>query len=111
AEEVIHQLEAIGGSQSVGFGPQRVRSIPDAIALAMKEALASWQGQAPKKEEQEKLPKAGLNEPVAVNHASAASANGNPKQRRSYDLCPECGTSMVHEEGCAKCYSCGHSAC
>ena len=25
--------------------------------------------------------------------------------------CPECGNPLVHEEGCAKCYSCGFSKC
>jgi ribonucleoside-diphosphate reductase alpha chain len=28
------------------------------------------------------------------------------------DLCPECGqATMVNEEGCHKCYSCGFSEC
>jgi len=28
------------------------------------------------------------------------------------DLCPDCGAaSMVNEEGCRKCYSCGFSEC
>ena len=28
------------------------------------------------------------------------------------DLCPECGeATMVNEEGCRKCYSCGYSEC
>jgi ribonucleoside-diphosphate reductase alpha chain len=28
------------------------------------------------------------------------------------DLCPECGqASVVNEEGCRKCYSCGYSEC
>ena len=28
------------------------------------------------------------------------------------DLCPECGqASVVNEEGCRKCYSCGFSEC
>lgn len=30
-EEVAHQLTGIGGSRSVGFGPDRVHSVPDAI--------------------------------------------------------------------------------
>jgi ribonucleoside-diphosphate reductase alpha chain len=33
-------------------------------------------------------------------------------QTRQLDLCPECGNaSLVKEEGCKKCYSCGHSEC
>jgi ribonucleoside-diphosphate reductase alpha chain len=28
------------------------------------------------------------------------------------DLCPECGeATYVNEEGCRKCYACGHSEC
>jgi ribonucleoside-diphosphate reductase alpha chain len=28
------------------------------------------------------------------------------------DLCPECGeATMVNEEGCRKCYTCGYSEC
>jgi ribonucleoside-diphosphate reductase alpha chain len=28
------------------------------------------------------------------------------------NLCPQCGcNTMVYEEGCRKCYSCGHSEC
>lgn len=41
--EVVEQLAAIGGSQSVGFGARRVRSVPDAIAQALADYL---EGQA-----------------------------------------------------------------
>ena len=35
-----------------------------------------------------------------------------PKYGAKVDLCPECGEhSLVFEEGCAKCYACGHSEC
>ena len=28
------------------------------------------------------------------------------------ELCPECGqATMINEEGCRKCYTCGHSEC
>jgi ribonucleoside-diphosphate reductase alpha chain len=29
----------------------------------------------------------------------------------STELCPDCNSSLAHEEGCAKCYSCGYSRC
>ncbi len=29
-----------------------------------------------------------------------------------FDICPECGSAtLAYEEGCRKCYSCGHSEC
>lgn len=41
---------------------------------------------------------------------SAISAIGKVPSRR--DICPKCGVaSFVYEEGCKKCYSCGHSEC
>ena len=41
AEEVARQLRAIGGSTSIGFGADRVRSLPDAMARAIDLHLAS----------------------------------------------------------------------
>ena len=31
---------------------------------------------------------------------------------KKYDICPKCGeATLVYEEGCKKCYSCGYSEC
>lgn len=38
-EEVADQLTGIGGARSVGFGPQRVRSVPDAIGQFISEFI------------------------------------------------------------------------
>jgi ribonucleoside-diphosphate reductase alpha chain len=35
AKEIAYQLSGIGGRRSVGFGPNRIRSLPDAIAVAL----------------------------------------------------------------------------
>jgi len=83
AKLIIDQLRGIGGRQSVGFGPQRVLSIPDAVAKALEEEL----GQD------------GRVKPDQL-HLQAA------------DLCPDCGQyTLVQEEGCSKCYNCGYSTC
>ena len=35
-----------------------------------------------------------------------------PLTKKRHDICPECGqASLVLEEGCSKCYACGHSKC
>jgi ribonucleoside-diphosphate reductase alpha chain len=110
AKEIAEQLRGIGGSRSVGFGMQQVRSLPDAVARALELHMTSLHAEAepqsastndghkngkgtPKEENAE--------QPIALNRLSVT---GN--------LCPECGcTTMVYEEGCKKCYSCGYSEC
>jgi ribonucleoside-diphosphate reductase alpha chain len=88
--EVIDQLAGIGGRQPLGFGPNRVRSLPDAIAQVLARHLALVDHEQPP----EQLPL-----PIAVPGSKA-------------DLCPDCGhASFVAMEGCRKCMNCGHSEC
>ena len=87
-EEVVAQLSGIGGGRPLGFGPQRVLSLPDGIARVLAEHL----GQA-KVEETE--------------HPAAPAA-----KLVAGDICPECGqATFVYEEGCKKCYGCGFNEC
>ncbi|HLG74941.1 MAG TPA: LAGLIDADG family homing endonuclease, partial [Ktedonobacteraceae bacterium] len=113
AKVIAEQLRSIGGSRSVGFGAQQVRSMPDAVARALELHIASLQQEAEQQLESappanghsnhnsENDPQAGEASPLTL---SKLSVTGN--------LCPECGcNTMVFEEGCKKCYSCGHSEC
>ena len=38
--QVAAQLRHIGGSRTVGFGPDQVRSLPDAVARALEDHIA-----------------------------------------------------------------------
>ncbi|MCS6872498.1 MAG: adenosylcobalamin-dependent ribonucleoside-diphosphate reductase [Anaerolineae bacterium] len=101
-KEIIRQLEGIGGDRSIGFGPQRVRSLPDGIAQVLREYLDETSDEA---NDRAPLPKRY----VADQHLLA-----QPKSQLELigELCPECGdASLVNEEGCRKCYSCGYSEC
>lgn len=40
-DEIVTQLEGIGGARSVGFGPNRIMSVPDAIGRTLKEIAES----------------------------------------------------------------------
>jgi ribonucleoside-diphosphate reductase alpha chain len=81
-EEIVTQLEGIGGARSVGFGPNRIMSVPDAI------------GQ-------------GLRNLAQADSGSANTANGS-----ALELCPDCGTcALIRAEGCLKCEACGFSEC
>ena len=101
AKEIIHKLRGISGRQAIGFGPQRVASLPDAIAVALTRYIEADPEQAMQ------LP---LTTPTAETDASPYT-NGNGKSVHR-DLCPECGqATLMHEEGCRHCISCGYSKC
>jgi ribonucleoside-diphosphate reductase alpha chain len=86
-DEVVKQLDRIGGRRDAGMGPSRVRSIPDAIAQVLAEHV-------------------GLREP-GVEHIKEAREG-----RKATDLCPDCQNfTLVFEEGCQKCHVCGFSEC
>lgn len=102
--EVMRQLLGIGGGRSLGFGPNRVRSLPDGIGQVLDQYLRSKDG--------------FVNDAIAdrpddkTGHAIEAEAETLGKPVRTGDLCPECGeAAVVNEEGCRKCYSCGYSEC
>ncbi|MFC1879483.1 adenosylcobalamin-dependent ribonucleoside-diphosphate reductase [Chloroflexota bacterium] len=111
-KEIWRQLSGIGGGRSLGFGPNRVRSLPDGVSQALAEYLESSEVR------QSELPasKGGNGFNLASETALGVSQGEetNPGQfgQRIGDLCPECGhASVVNEEGCRKCYSCGFSEC
>jgi len=98
--EVVRQLSGIGGGRPIGFGQHRVLSLPDGIAQALQEYL----------DESSDEPPAEAQEPPAAPSQGQLALPG--VQQRSADICPECGApSLVNEEGCRKCYSCGFSEC
>jgi ribonucleoside-diphosphate reductase alpha chain len=110
--EVIMQLEGIGGGHSLGFGPNRVRSLPDGVAQALTEYLEETESAMREAE----LPHNGnghknLQETLEIFPAVPDLLEPYP-QTRIGDLCPECGeAAVVNEEGCRKCYACGFSEC
>jgi ribonucleoside-diphosphate reductase alpha chain len=113
--EVVSQLTGIGGGRSLGFGPHRVRSLPDGVGQVLDEYLRAREGE-PKGHE---LVNTG-NLLLPTNESPAPKSNGNGHHEIAMqiplmkigDLCPECGeAAVVNEEGCRKCYACGFSEC
>jgi ribonucleoside-diphosphate reductase alpha chain len=98
--EIIRQLQGIGGGRSLGFGPNRVRSLPDGVSQALEEYLENT---------------------LEVDEGESRRGNGFHQEAEAKaeqfmfkigDLCPECGVAaLVNEEGCRKCYACGYSEC
>jgi ribonucleoside-diphosphate reductase alpha chain len=105
--EIISQLRGIGGSRTMGFGKDRIRSLPDAVAkvLSMHYGL---NGEAKTNGVVKENPKLV----TASTQPSLIEATLEVPKSTSFDICPSCGeATFVHEEGCKKCYGCGYSAC
>jgi ribonucleoside-diphosphate reductase alpha chain len=107
--EIVHQLSGIGGGRSLGFGPNRVRSLPDGISQALREYLQysldeySWR---------EVDRDNGQNPTERVVLEGQQSEGSHSMSFEIGDLCPDCGqAALVNEEGCRKCYACGYSEC
>jgi ribonucleoside-diphosphate reductase alpha chain len=93
-QQIVDQLSGIAGSRSVGFGAQRVMSLPDALAQVLDEYR--------ERVEEEVSSGVMLSALPELTMAAASKA----------DICPSCGwAAFVHEEGCKKCHTCGHSEC
>ncbi len=135
-KQVIYQLEGIGGARVLGFGKDRIRSLPDAVAKVLTMHFTA--------QDQKQEMVSGLVEAVAGTNGNGnghvptnGHTNGNgavatePElvtevtqealveenylegaQSKHFDLCPDCGqAALAHEEGCKKCYGCGYSEC
>ena len=95
---VVDQLAGIGGGRSMGFGANRVRSLPDAIAQVLREHLnGHFDGEDDESGDTEtyveQLPLPIADRPIG-------------------HLCPDCGqAAFIPTEGCRKCYACGYSEC
>lgn len=138
AQQVIYQLTGIGGSRQQGFGPNRVHSLGDAISKVLTEYLGTEVKQSEVAKNGNGHVKPNGNGKTVSNGKTTANLQDTkevpeivdppqdvPEQQpaisadepalhleKRFDFCPKCGgASLVYEEGCAKCHSCGHSEC
>ena len=131
-KQVVAQLIGIGGARSVGFGKDRVRSLPDAIAKVLSthygfalngkvedkvanrngvvgNGLSNGHSNGHTQKEEGQSEEIVKMQQLAIDGGSAAMTDTSTSL---YDLCPECGGgSLAYEEGCKKCYACGYSEC
>jgi ribonucleotide reductase alpha subunit len=90
---VMDEMAGIGGGRPLGFGVNRVRSLPDGIAQVLAEHLSE-------------LP------PTGDEHLSAEQLALPIAAKPIGDICPDCGeASFLNVEGCRKCAVCGYSEC
>lgn len=135
--EIVSELSGIGGARTVGFGENRVRSLPDAVSKVLaRHSNFRVNGKVEDKPsinvslQVEKLKSETTQSTLTNGHAANNTAAQAPlltdtqqlpipeQQQVSlpatnlFDICPECGSgSFAYEEGCKKCYGCGYSEC
>ena len=102
---VIAQLRGIGSGRPLGFGKNRVMSLPDAVAQVLEEHIGSSDDN-----NYPELP----DEEDALQSVKQFNLGLEKELNKSVlpDICPVCGNvTFVNIEGCKKCFSCGHSEC
>lgn len=121
---IAEQLRGIGGSRSAGFGPDRVRSVPDAIGKVLLEHYVKGNGNGNghgngngyyngeytfASEYSNGVAEPSAPKPAPVTHLHVEPGHGAIE---SGEICPECqNATLLNEEGCRKCHSCGYSEC
>jgi len=126
AQKIASMLIGIGGARSLGFGVNRIRSLPDAVAKVIDKHFGFFQkhrldeisqpaervpanGSATTEENQDV---AKLLEKIEASSQKPLAIEETTNRMVTVDLCPKCGEgSLVFEEACKKCYSCGYSEC
>ncbi|MPM08917.1 hypothetical protein SDC9_55233 [bioreactor metagenome] len=105
AQAIIGQLSGIGSGRSMGFGKNRVMSLPDAVAQVLQQHI----GSSDSEREASRLPdEDDEDEDAGQLDLGLPSSSASVKP----DICPICGNvTFVNIEGCKKCFSCGHSEC
>jgi ribonucleoside-diphosphate reductase alpha chain len=119
AREFAEQLSGIGGRRSIGFGPTKIKSLPDAVAGAISvhyDLGINGYHNSPNLFGAKETKLDPQVEVIAsaphVNEKQQESLFLHAKQEKPGDICPTCGAgALVFEEGCSKCHACGHSEC
>ncbi|MEE9167554.1 MAG: adenosylcobalamin-dependent ribonucleoside-diphosphate reductase [Candidatus Neomarinimicrobiota bacterium] len=104
ARDIVKQLKGISGPHPTWENGELILSTPDAIGRALEDYLREVSGNSSSARE-----KRGMRFLLADDSSSSeVNADHNP---RTMTTCPDCGSTMFHENGCVTCPSCGFSKC
>lgn len=103
-KSIVRQLKGISGPSPVWDNGDLILSAPDAIAKALERYL-----------KRKDVPDLFREKLVEGLRDSVGQKADDEKMKRTMEnranICAECGSIMVFEEGCMKCYNCGFSRC
>lgn len=100
-KSIIEQLRNIRCPSPSWEKGQRIFSCADAIARVVEKRLTSEAAVEIKQET--------VN--VPMKHSSSDEIVTTNGHGNVVGVCPDCGGSLRHEEGCVKCHACGYSKC
>ncbi len=100
-QEVIDELKGISGPTPVWEDGELILSTPDAIGKAIERYLQRRTGDIP----------AAETEAPAALVAEAPPAQVAAGGAKTLTTCPECGSTVAHENSCLTCKHCGWSKC
>ena len=111
--EIYQQLRGISSDRAIGFGHNKVHSVPDAIAQALGLRERDKAGV-----QQELIPEAVL-APAADDAQTVILPAYEPQLplddwnggETFMGVCPDCKSQLEFAEGCMKCHACGYSEC
>ena len=111
-KEIYRQVRGISSDRTIGLGPNKVLSVPDAVGIAIERYMQEKQGI-----QQELLPGSAVAmAPPPVVSQPASGPGGEQMvlggmQETLSGACPDCGSQLEFAEGCMKCHVCGFSEC
>lgn len=112
-EEIAYQLQGIGGFSSIGYGINRITSIPDAVAKVLLNEI-----ELTKRIQESGVKLLGENELTNQqtlfedNDAEVFVTSKDNNMLKNASVCPECSNmTLIEVEGCIKCQNCGYSRC
>ncbi|MDP3041173.1 MAG: vitamin B12-dependent ribonucleotide reductase [Candidatus Omnitrophota bacterium] len=102
-KSIIEQLRNIRCPSPSWEKGQRIFSCADAIARVVERRLINVQ------------PVMAMSESVMIpmkhSHDDQLQSTDLDEQVNIVGMCPDCGGTLRHEEGCVKCHGCGYSKC
>jgi ribonucleoside-diphosphate reductase alpha chain len=111
--EVYQQLRGISSDRAIGFGQNKVLSVPDAIAQAIGLREREKAGV-----QQELIPEVvgGATEVISLPESLDVQpqlqlSDYGAEAETFMGTCPDCSSQLEFAEGCKKCHACGYSEC
>jgi ribonucleoside-diphosphate reductase alpha chain len=109
-QQIVKQLKGISGSNPIWHEGEMIKSTPDAIGRVLERYL---------NREQKRQTSLALEELADEEHeapVAKAPASNKPGIEFVYgvqvkEMCPDCHSPVIFEEGCLLCRQCGYSKC